>query len=453
MFRWISLLSFSFCLLFTSCHKVNLSLGDNNVSDMVSDAIPIDEAVSELERFLVEIERETKSVSLFDSREITAFGAVSFARTKSETFTIDLPDSLLYLVNFSDSAGFAILSANRLVGNKVLAYVESGNIDINTFIDAYDYMNNGIGFVESYSFVDEDIIVPEMLLTSLLNLVNHNVVSSDFNQDITEDDLSFNERTVGVTRAKSISTNSIKYGPFVKTKWCQSSPLNDLCGGYSAGCCAIATGQIILSNKYSSTMLFDGKECSWSDLESVFNYQTHSYKGSAEAQNQAAHFINMIRSKDYCNIKKTSGDSIGAKRAFEKFGYKNVTRHWGIGTNTRDKIHQCLQNRHPVYVDGLNKKLFSAGHCWLIDGYIDYITSTLYQERLRNTILTSHRYYHHINWGWNGKYDGYYHVDDFNVANRQSFDDVIDSDTHSLRDSSVEGDHFSWDIWVVTYSI
>ncbi len=36
---------------------------------------------------------------------------------------------------------------------------------------------------------------------------------------------------------------------------------------------------------------------------------------------------------------------------------------------------------------------------------------------------------------------------------RQSTDEVIDKDTASLTDSSVKDENYTWDIWIVTYSL
>ncbi len=61
--------------------------------------------------------------------------------------------------------------------------------------------------------------------------------------------------------------------------------------------------------------------------------------------------------------------------------------------------------------------------------------------------------FHHINWGWGGKCDGYYNVHDFDVSSRQFTDGVIDSQTASISDPNACNYNYTWDIWTVTYTL
>ena len=225
------------------------------------------------------------------------------------------------------------------------------------------------------------------------------------------------------------------------TKWNQERPFNLLCNGNYAGCCAIAVGQIIVANRVAPSMIFDGVACTWNNLCSVKYYTTPNSIGTTSAQNQVAHFIKMLRSSPYCNISGTSGDSIGAKRALQAFRYKNVTRHWGFGSATQESVKNCLSEGHPVYVDGLQPIGSGSGHCWVIDGYYKkWISGAMHD-------------FHHINWGWGGKCDGYYNVHDFDVSSRQFTDGVIDSQTASISDPNACNYNYTWDIWTVTYTL
>lgn len=71
----------------------------------------------------------------------------------------------------------------------------------------------------------------------------------------------------------------------------------------------------------------------------------------------------------------------------------------------------------------------SVGHAWVIDGcyYIDLEINEYYQDKNGN-YTDLHVYktkvdYQHINWGWNGKCNGYFDNGVFASANGKQYDD------------------------------
>ena len=412
------LFAITLVLLFSiSCEKRGMisSEKEENTSCNVR---PVEDALSDLDMFFLGLngDADTKSMAVhkYDRKGVTVFGRNSMSlATKSDEEMPNLPDSLLYIVNFTDD-GYAVLSADTRYSESIHCVVDSGQISIDDF-------NNSLSLL-----LDGNLVIPDSLIVPSI------IISASLKGVIPVDNGDFPDAPPG---------EEIKYGPLVTTKWGQREPFDRFCDGHAAGCCTIAVGQIIVANRIAPSMVFDGVTCSWNNLCSVQNYTYPQGIGTPTAQNQVAHFVKMLRSSSYCNISGSSGDSIGAKRAFEAFGYNNVTRHWGFGSSTQESVKQCLSDGHPVYVDGLQPIGSGDGHCWVIDGYYKkWFTGTFHE-------------FHHINWGWDGIYDGYYNVHDFDVSSRQFADTTIDSHTETLDDSSVYDSNFTWDIWTVTYTL
>ena len=415
--RHYQLFVLTITLLFAySCEKTRTIIpqSEETASSYVR---PLEDALSDLDTFLSALDEsvDTKTVvgHKYEKEDVMVFGKKSIApTTKSIEEALDIPDSLLYIVNFTDN-GYAVLSGDARYPESIHCVVDSGQISM---ADS----NNAMSLLQEGDIIPESLVVPSLIISASLKGV------------LPADNGDFPDIPHG---------NEVKYGPFVLTKWNQQKPFNDLCNGNVAGCCTIAVGQIIVANRVAPSMIFDGVACTWNDLCSVKYYTTPNSIGTTTAQNQVAHFIKMLRSSSYCNISGTSGDSIGAKRALKALGYNNVTRHWGFGSATQESVKNCLSEGHPVYVDGLQPIGSGSGHCWVIDGYYKkWISGAMHD-------------FHHINWGWGGKCDGYYNVHDFDVSSRQFTDGVIDSQTASISDPNAYNDNYTWDIWTVTYTL
>ena len=430
-FKHLIVLSFLvLCFSFAGCERYD-EIDSPFINSYIKTAtISVDEALSNLDFFLSSNDNiDSKASYSYDISSVACIGRKDMVSCKSQDNSI--PDSLYYLVNFNGGNGFAILSATNLIDTPVIAITESGSLNPQVIIDALSHDSSLKNVADCSGFIcssDADKFIASLIVSSSLR--NLGKISA--------------ESIVGV---KSGVPTPEQYGPHVLTKWDQVNPFNSLCTPHPCGCCTIATGQIVVANKVSNSMVFDGYTCNWTDLESVFHYTTPSYPGNSYAQTQASHFAKMLRSSDYLNISGSSGSSIGVKRAFKAFGYSNVKRYWGIGgTNARTAIRTCLQNGLPVYVDGMDSDLTQVGHCWVLDGYKTIVVNA------GNNRYVVHPFYH-VNWGWNGCYDGYYALGCFDVSERFSIDPVIDNLTSSFTDSSLESANYTWDIWAVTYSL
>ncbi len=75
----------------------------------------------------------------------------------------------------------------------------------------------------------------------------------------------------------------------------------------------------------------------------------------------------------------------------------------------------------------------AGGHAWVVDGYLTRKREVTYTLRLGYTgpICTTkkkeNKAFLHFNWGYQGKCDGYYAVNIFDMTQRDSRDEVIDT--------------------------
>jgi hypothetical protein len=224
----------------------------------------------------------------------------------------------------------------------------------------------------------------------------------------------------------------------VKTKWKQRDCFDYYTPNrYSAGCGPVAAGQIIVYNRRSRTMVFDDCKCSWDSLAAVDSYYDIS-SGGVEARDQAGHFIAFVGNGDNCKAKYSSGGTTvkakNVQETFRHFGYLNVRRYTGFGHKNRERAKSQLRAGKPVYLSAC-KPWSLKGHCFVLDGLLeDNTTST---------------HYVHINWGWNGKNDGYFRFDMIAPNSIVARDPVIDS---NCSVDSID-DKYTWYFRMITYDL
>ena len=410
------LFAFIFSSLFLSCSEKILELHDMDY--MHSDVIPIEEALSTLNAQIEQI-YGLPTKSLASDYDVSVFGENNLPATKSEG--LDIPDTLAYIVNFSENQGFAVLSANRKLSESVYCIVENGELSNDDMIEGFNLLSDP----QIKSNADDvdlgEKTVPAFIISAMI---------MDLHTD------GGNEpETKAVT---------VQYGPFLTTKWHQHSPFNDqVKPGCPAGCVAVAVAQIMAYNEKSSNMTYNGHKCDWTTMKTVCPYTQPEYAGSGEAKIQVAAFLCELGKRHNCYIRYdtdgSGGYADGAKRTLKNYGYSNAKKHLGFGSSNQKKAIDKLKSGRPVYLEGKSK---GGGHAWVIDGYRKISVATINHG-------TRQASYFHINWGWNGDRDGYYSCGNFDTTNGQSKDSTIDSET-SLDSGGVVA-NYTWNFRLVTY--
>ena len=421
-------------LLFVGCEK-NFEREVPQHAD--NHYVPLEEALSELDNVLELLNIETKAQGVtrkYSSSDISTVTKDCAARMTKSGFdsAIELPGELLYVVNFKDDMGAAVLSADDRTGDIVLCVTEAGSMDVNDFYAASDMYSSLSSITKSGEDGAEDDFTSDLGELTIPSLLLSNIILSIENNGTTNNTIS--------TKALSAET---KYGPYVPVKWGQryvgTNTSNKVFNRYTpnnypAGCVVIATAQVLMSNSNFS-FSHNGYPCYRSTMLGVAHYSNPSYAGSSAAQDQAGYFVWGLGDNSLlCNVtygsNGTSGTINGAKRTFEAFLYNNVTKHSGFGSSNQNLATTQLQAGRPLYMGG--KPSWSlSGHAWVLDGVWGN--------------------YYHINWGWDGACDGYYTKGVFNTTSRASYDSLYDAGTSGLTIS--EAENYTWAYNFITYSL
>ncbi len=346
--------------------------------------------------------------SLVDNYSIDVIGKSDLlVNLKSDT-QILLPDTLLYIVNFSNDSGFAILSASRKLSEDTFCVTESGNISSDDLKNAFDEMIN----VTKSDYCEDDSLIEPVGVRFIPSLLMSAVVLDAIGNGKSDIDDTSSDGDLDVKSGTNVS-------PLLKTKWGQTDisgirVFNRYTPNKAACCCVVtAVAQIMVCNKYPefSYMDFDGKMCSWTEMEKVYRYSSmydpyHSVDTSAF--DQVAHFVRQLGKKSNVKVRygekegsSSSAYADGAHRTFENYGYSDVDKHLGFGSKKQKIADKILRGGRPVYLDGYGN---GQGHAWVLDGLKEN--------------------YYHINWGWYGMSDGYYSKGIFKTSQRNSKDSV-----------------------------
>lgn len=431
------------CMLAFGCHR-----SENSESE------PVQNPVGQLSAEQVEIlsMREDYKVSISDARRqaLEASALFDADRTRASQRTVDnvhcllgdnstrssdataIPDTLFYVVNFSDEAGFSIVSADKRLDG-VYAFVPEGKFRTDTIDNPG--MAIYLGMLEDYSIAEIGRIAKTQ--DSLLALY----------PQLADDPYALQ----GDTRASSTYdvitpwSNTFFFGPFATPNWHQRHPYNKKCPSKNgekclAGCVAIATAQTVAH--YNKPKTHNGHTYDW---DNIWAYENDKSSLTTEQINKAEDDIATLvqRIGDLVNIKyglDESSTSATAKieKCFEQLGFScgNYTDYDVID------IAKSLKDGYLVYADGFSQKKtalgitvgYEGGHGWTIDGYVKQlqIISTYYTDtnKLVST-KTNSRDFVHCNWGWDGDYNGFFknQVFDTNNPNANYDDEIYEAET------------------------
>lgn len=329
---------------------------------------------------------------------------VQYIVNTSTTRSSSEPDTLMYVFNYEDNAGFAVVSANRAT-EELIAVTEQGN-----YAAAEETDNEGFNM---YMNMAENYIATASLesLTSL----NDPGTLADFQ----------------VVTIKTVLTN---YGPFVTVKWGQGYPYNLYCFDTDenqalAGCVATAIAQVLSYYKHPASIqiIYElpayNQALDWADICAHRVSSTCLSCTSHSAQiGRLFRQIGFYVSMDYGTTVSTAWTE-DARYAFNVFGYTCGSYQ---PYSTSIAINSLSQNQI-VLMRGYDADR-NTGHAWVLDGY-QYvrIDKTEYTKPegsdlwIKGQTHSSYAAYNHLNWGWDGDCNGYYLT---TVYDTQACDDL-----------------------------
>ena len=317
-------------------------------------------------------------------------------------------DTLYYVVNYADNAGFALVSTSRAEGDPLIAVTEQGN-----FTPGEETGNPGFDMYISL-LNDRPSPRPEGP-TSPIDTTNHgpNIIMVFDYPD-------------------TISSSVSQKGPYLSVRWTQDSPYNRYCYNDNnelcpAGCVAIAVAQIMSYHQKPSsfTRTYDGSNATqtlnWTGIKS---YPT-IYSATETDKDALAHLIREIGHlalMDYTPGSSGTYD-LFANITMANLGYTQGTiRNYNFST-----LQNELDNDRPVYMSGAVADA-ESGHAWVADGYRIQNYSIWYYNiwsddtwEYTGSRAFSYKYLH-INWGWNGNCNGYFQDGVFNTSQAYELD-------------------------------
>lgn len=418
-------LFFVFIALFAigSCQKALVTEQRNNTT--ASFAITND-VIRSINDFYEDITPNTKSYHR--QPKILSISQIGKPSVKSSEYD-NLPS---YLVNFTNDDGFAIVA---ITGNGpcVLAFTESGNLDGSKLFNSAEHF---------------DCEEEQFYYSFLENLL----ATSQLEQAIC--------KQPPITKAQEEVnvwyTDSIVY-PLVHIKWGQEYPFNmsmptvpSTLNGFgptspyrcrhAVGCVIIAAMQIAVATEHPYSFTVNNQSIDsylFSDISFYGNYSQYDFDNydssvsdymKAKTENLADllyQFGVMIGATPQSNG-MTSAYSINAMNYLD---YLDHTRYGSMDLVDcpngiyayRPAIFAALDEGKPLIVDGWDQIFpnYYVGHTWVIDGYMA-------QHKTGNDNDIYVRKLVHFNWGWHGKYDGYYH--NSAVGDRDYVDSSFDPD-------------------------
>lgn len=368
---------------------------DDYSKTLSSNSISVDEALQSLQNFQSQL---TKS----DTRQIERIVSIPNPYSGSTKSGSNEGSDILYVVNYKDDAGYAILSADRRLPTEVYALVDSGTV------------------AESDVYNDNVVNPANLVYQSVVRSISPVV-------DTTTDDpflppggqpiepIPFDPPDGEWVVTEWGPWNTDEYIPqMLLTKWHQDSPFNDLVAPKDAGCTPIALFQIIAYNMFPPNYKIGQVSIPLNimrEIDVIAPMSQYAYP--------AALFVKYMHDS-YHNSHwgdQTLMFPIAAKNHLEYLGYRNVEIHRDPSEFDITIVLNSLRMGYPVLISAIAN--ITSGHTWVLDGYVrQHRVGGEYGEESGDYYgsKTEERVMLHCNWGWRGNHDGYFYagVFDFN---------------------------------------
>lgn len=398
------------------------------------------------------LEIARRSIEIVDGTAVTRAGKARTIRdgrcvTRQSTRNdgIGQTDTLVYVFNFDDNAGFSIIAANRCV-SPVLVVTEQGN---------YEYgQPTGIEGFDNYM---------DSMTAELANLP----------------DIPIFDFPVGYSKTETFKND--KVGPLCTTKWNQDGVFGAYCSNGVCGCAAIATAQIMAYWEYPdsiTTTYTDRNNILYGNLDGQ-GYTVDRNNPNAQHINETfyIHWNEIKNHKPGCSSSACEQNHWEISALLRQIGNINNAHYFtctadesknktsifnhDYGVHLRqmgyykdiapcpidynwDYVKSELNNSRPLIIDG---DASAGGHTWVLDGYIDkdekttfyeldyvdYVGNTAIPHYKVSSIIENKQQLVHFNWGWGGECDGYFTAtNSFSTTEGVKYDSE-ESITHNIN--------------------
>ena len=339
--------------------------------------ISLENALESLDAFAASINKTKSASDEIRITDVIRLRKLPEAYVKSDEDTDT--STLLYIVNFEDDAGYAVLAADSRLPVDIYAVTEKGRADasscnILTFTDSLG---------DSSPRTDTDPIIP---IGDTLN------------------DIWAGEWAI-IEWGNWKTTDEVP--AMLMTQWGQGSPYKDMTGAQYAGCGVTAVAQMLAYNQYPA--LLDDMRIPYDTLRKM----KHVYTNSAYADDVAALFKHIFLG---CKAKPYGEDGtlVWPKNIapyLKELGYKNVDIYRHPSKCNNEIVYASLDKGYPVLITATTDNFH--GHTWVIDGYMKQFRSgSSIGVKTGRNYGTKYEYRDlmHCNWGKSGENNGYYYA-------------------------------------------
>ena len=433
-----------------------------------SHVIPLNTALETLNQFLQADDTGVKSVNgsvRTPSTVSTVLASHLSVMTKGQSAldTLDC-EELLYIVNFQDNNGYAILAADDRISERLLMVADSGSLDSDEYYEyfssvrlPYRTKSSGEGLIiydgDGYPCINPDAITlyddevgdsyvgdytgqghnsgtggaPFILID---DFINNEIGGGGHNGGFPVEDP---EETIVQTVIGTTVTTPVSPLLTNLSSWHQGSPFNDYFPNLhnnraDAGCVPLAISRIIAYFEYPSVVTYNGVQVDWTALKTNITSSTGQASAAALLRRVA------VECASICFCEGTFTFPLFAKWFLQSASYSNV-----VYTGYDDqRVLSALLNDCPVficsvpYLGGISFD-FGKSHGWNIDGYKQYVTTTqidhyIYGIYSYTTYSNSTHTMVHCDFGWGGAHNGYFTSGIFNLTS-QNYHTQFDNPT------------------------
>lgn len=323
-------------------------------------------------------------------------------------------DTLMYIFNFENNEGFALVAAPRSVEG-LLAVTEQGYYEpgVPSGIEGFDmFVEMAENYVNIMSGHSPD---------GLINIFS---------------------------RIRYTGNHTPQAGPYIDVAWGQRYPEGEFCPNGVAGCNNTAMAQIMSYFKYPTSINltyqdrdYDTQYLDWVSMNShatghtltdcpAYSQNTHTMIGRLCRQLGELNHSMYHAATDSTSASTGTYTQTYAASTFATLGY--TTSSWDSIPHIN--IANELDNGHLLLMIGY--KAGGPGHAWVLDGYTraEYYEYMYHSEPGAPLVLDEifgplYETLYHLNWGWHGNYNGYF---DFNVFNPK--DVILPDGDYGLTD-------------------
>lgn len=340
--------------------------------------VPVSDALKIADEIFANIE-ESKTKSL---RNVNSIEYVTTHQTRSNKI-----DTTLYVVNYADNRGFAILAADKRLPS-IYAISDEGNISISDTIE-------------------------NKVLAEWVKYLNYDVIESIKNFDEEHKTRGWEDEFEPPTFGDRKVTYYSRIYPMIEkypSRWDQRSPYNYYCP-YSdtynvkslVGCGPLACAQIMSYYEWPESL--DGETIDWEYINDGIESTLEKNNGVYICPAMLSHFLwrTGVKLNASYGINSNGETAVSPARIqnnFHKFGYQYLKASKSF---SYDNAAQDIKNG-PLLMLGKLKNT-DYGHIWVMDGYLSYKEEW---DAIANEEHTLYLQLYHFIWGWEGKDNGYF---------------------------------------------